>query len=297
MDRNQFDGLLAFKLVAEKRNFAAAAKELRVSPPAISKLIKQLEQRLGATLLTRTARSTSLTEAGLKFLVEAAPAIEQLMAAMKEVGTHGEKPAGKLRLNVPTMLYPNYLKKIVASFLKKYPDVSVELCLENAASDIFERGFDAGIRVSDILAKDMIAIKLFGPIRFVVAGSPKYLNQKGRPKHPKELLVQDCIRIGIGERVYSGWEFENRGKAFDVEVKGSLVMNDSILALDAAIDGMGLIYTNEDAIIDKVDSGKLEIVLNQYASTSTGYYLYYPHRSQVQPKLRAFIDHIKEYGK
>ncbi|AFY02516.1 LysR substrate-binding domain-containing protein [Bdellovibrio bacteriovorus] len=295
MDRNQLDGLLALKLVAEKRNFTAAAKELGVSPPAISKMIKQLEQRLGTTLLTRTARSTSPTEAGEAFLSQAAPALEHILTAMKEVGSLGGKPTGKLRLNVPTMIYPNYLKKIIASFTKKYPDVSVEVCLENAATDIFARGFDAGIRVSDILAKDLVAIKLFGPIRFVVVGSPKYLDKMGRPKHPKELLSHNCIRVGVGERIYGNWEFESRGKALRVEVKGSLIMNDSILALDAAIDGTGLLYITEDAVSDKLNSGKLEVVLNQFAPTSSGYYLYFPQRSQVHPKLRVFIEHLKSF--
>jgi DNA-binding transcriptional LysR family regulator len=293
MDRNQLDGLLALRLVAERRNFTAAAAELGISPPAISKLVKQLEKRLGVTLLTRTTRSTSPTEAGERFLSQAGPALEQILAAMKDVGSLGRKPGGRLRLNVPTLIYPGYLKKVVSSFSRKYPDVSVELHFENAATDVFERGFDAGIRVSDILAKDMIAIKLFGPLRFVVAGAPKYFNRAGRPKHPKDLLTHNCIRIGTGNRLYDRWEFESKGKAFEVQVKGSLIMNDSMLALDEAVDGGGLIYATEDAITDKIDSGKLEIVLKQFAPSSTGYYLYYPQRSQVQPKLRAFIEHLK----
>lgn len=294
MDKNQLDGLLALKLVAEKRNFTAAALALRVSPPAISKMIKQLEQRLGVTLLIRTTRATSLTEAGERFLRQASPALEQILAAINDARNFAEKPSGRLRMNIPPAMYANYLKRVVLSFIKKYPDVSVELCFENAATDIFERGFDAGIRVSDILAKDMIALKLFGPVHFVIAGSPKYFNKVGRPTHPKELLTHNCIRVGVGDRVYDKWEFENKGKAFEVQVKGSLIMNDSLLALDAAIEGAGLIYTNEDAITDKVDSGKLEIVLSKFAPSSDGYYLYYPQRSQVHPKLRAFIDHVKE---
>ena len=287
------DGLLALKLVAERRNFTAAAEELGISPPAISKLIKQLEGRLGVTLLTRTTRTTSLTEAGERFLRQAGPALEQILEAIKGVGTLGAKPSGRLRLNVPTLIYPNYLKELVASFSRKYPDVTVEIHFENAATDIFERGFDAGIRVSDILAKDMIAIRLFGPIRFVVVGSPRYFARAGRPRQPKDLLAHNCVRIGTGTRIYDSWEFESKGKAFDVQVTGSLIVNDSMLALDTALEGSGLMYTSEDAIADKIESGKLEIVLNQFAPKSAGYYLYYPQRSQVQPKLRAFIDHIK----
>jgi DNA-binding transcriptional LysR family regulator len=297
MDKDQLDGLLALKLVADKRNFAAAAKTLRISPSAISKMIRQLEARLGVTLLTRTTRATSLTEAGERFLSQAGPALEVILAAIRDAGSFAEKPAGRLRLNVPQLIYPNFLKAVVASFVKKYPDVTVEIFFENAATNIFERGFDAGIRVSDILAQDMIGLKLLGPIRWVIAGAPKYFDKFGRPEHPKDLLSHDCICVGAGERVYDRWEFENEDKKFAVQVRGSLIMNDATLALDAALDGFGLLYTNEIALIDKIEAGKLEIVLDRYAGISTGIYLYYPQRSQVHPKLRAFIEHVKEYPK
>jgi DNA-binding transcriptional LysR family regulator len=216
---------------------------------------------------------------------------------MADAGSLAEKPAGRLRLNVPQMVYPQFLKPVVTSFLKRYPDVTVEICFQNAATDIFERGFDAGIRVSDILAKDMVALKLFGPLRHVIAGAPEYFKKRNRPKHPKDLLSHDCINVGVGDRIYDRWEFERKGKAFEVQVKGSLIMNDALLAMDLALDGAGLIYTNEDIIVDKVGAGDLEIVLGDYAPTSTGCYLYFPQRSQVHPKLRAFIEHVKKYKK
>ncbi|RWL19327.1 MULTISPECIES: LysR substrate-binding domain-containing protein [Mesorhizobium] len=294
MDKNQLDGLLALKLVADKRNFTAAAKALRISPSAISKMIRQLEARLGVTLLTRTTRATSLTEAGERFLSQAGPALELILAAMNDAGSSAEKPAGRLRLNVPQLIYPNFLKPVVASFVQKYPEVTIEIFFENAATNIFERGFDAGIRISDILAQDLVALKLLSPIRWVVAGAPEYLDKFGRPEHPKDLLSHDCICVGAGDRIYDRWEFENEGKEFSVQVKGSLIMNDATLALDAALDGFGLLYTSEVALMDKVDAGKLEIVLDRYAATSAGIYLYYPHRSQVHPKLRAFIEHVKD---
>jgi DNA-binding transcriptional LysR family regulator len=293
MDKDQLDGLVAFALVAEKRNFTAAAEALRISPSAVSKMIRQLEARLGVTLLTRTTRATSLTEAGEKFLNQAGPALEAIASAINEAGNAADKPAGRLRLNVPQMVYPNFLKSAVASFIEKYPDVTVELFFENAATNIFERGFDAGIRLSDILAKDVVALKLFGPVRFVVAGSPAYLKHAGPPEHPKDLLSHHCICVGAGSRIYDRWEFESEGKEFEVQVKGPLIMNDTILATDAALEGLGLVYITEDAIMDKVENGQLEIVLDPYAGISTGIYLYYPQRSQVHPKLRAFINHVK----
>lgn len=294
MEKDQLDGLLALKLVAEKKNFTAAAKELKVSPPAISQMIKQLESRLGVSLLARTTRSTHLTEAGERFLNQAGPALDQILEAVHDVGVYAVKPSGLLRLNVPRIIYPNLLEPIVSSFAKKYPDICVEVFFEDQQSDIVASGFDAGIRLSDILAKDMVAIKLQGPVRFVIAGSPKYFNKMGRPKHPKDLLKHNCLCIRVGHSsLYDRWEFEHKGEAFEVQVKGSLILNDSLVMLESALAGLGLVYTAESAIANKVSSGKLEIVLSPFSATSTGFYLYYPQRSQVLPKLRAFLDHMK----
>jgi DNA-binding transcriptional LysR family regulator len=295
MDNARLDGLIALKLVAEKRNFSAAAKELRISPSAISQIIRQLESRVGLALLTRTTRSTSLTEAGERFLNQAGPALDQILVALDAVGSYAAKASVLLRLNMPRLIYPTYLAPIVASFTKKYPEVCVEIFFEDQVSDVVESGFDAGIRLSDILAKDMVALKLYGPVKFVTAAAPKYLNKRGRPAHPKDLLSHDCLRVRFGKSgIYDRWEFEQKGKEFQVQVSGSLIMNDSTVMQAAAIDGAGVIYTVEDAIADKVKSGKLEIVLSQFGPSSAGFYLYYPQRSQVQPKLRAFIDHLKE---
>jgi DNA-binding transcriptional LysR family regulator len=294
MDKDQLDGLVAFALVAEKRNFTAAADALRISPSAISKMIRQLEARLGVTLLTRTTRATSLTEAGEKFLLQAGPALETILGAMNEAGREADKPAGRLRLNVPQTVYPNFLKPVVASFTEKHPEVTVEIFFENAATNIFERGFDAGIRISDILAKDVVALKLFGPLRWIVAGSPTYLKRYGRPEHPKDLLSHACLCAGSGSRVYDRWEFEENGKEFEVQVTGPLILNDVLLAINSAAEDLGLVYCSEDTISDKLESGLLQQVLVPYSATSTGAYLYYPQRSQVHPKLRAFIEHLKE---
>lgn len=293
MQLDQLNGLLALKAVADARNFTAAARQFRVSPSAISQAIKQLEQRLGVALLSRTTRSTSLTEAGERFLSQAGPALDHVLAALADVGTYAQSPTGLLRLNLPRQIYRFYMAPLIASFTRKHPQIAVELFFEDQQSDVVEKGFDAGIRLSDILAKDVVAIKLFGPIRFVTAASPQYLDRMGRPKHPEDLLAHNCICPRLGAGLYERWEFEHKGKEFEVQVKGTLIMNNSFLMLDAAADGAGIIYTTEHAIRDKVRSAKLEIVLNQYASSSEGFYLYYPKRSQVLPKLRAFIEHIK----
>lgn len=297
MYQDQLNGLLALKRVADERNFTAAAKILGVSPSAVSQAIKQLEQRLGVALLSRTTRSTSLTEAGERFLSQAGPALDQVLMALESVGSYAEKPSGLLRLNLPKQVYSFFMAPLVASFVKKYPEITVELFFEDQQSDVVEKGFDAGIRLSDILAKDVVAIKLYGPVRFVTAASPRYLNQMGRPQHPKDLLLHNCIRPRLRSGPYERWEFQQKDNVFQVQVKGSLILNDSLLMLDAAVNDGGVVYTTEDAIQDKVRVGELEVILDEFAWISTGFFLYYPKRSQVLPKLRAFIDHVKSESK
>ncbi len=297
MYSDPLNGLLALKTVAETRNFTAAAKALGVSPSAISQTIRQLEQRLGVALLSRTTRSTAVSEAGERFLSQAGPALDQILIALESVGTYAEKPSGLLRINLPRQFYLFHLAPLVASFARRYPEITIELFFEDQQSDIFEKGFDAGIRLSDILAKDVVALKLFGPVRFVAAASPAYLDVTGRPEHPEDLLAHNCILPRLGARIYERWEFEDAGKDFQVQVKGSLIINDSLLLMKAAEDGLGIIYSAEEAVKSKVREGTLEIILAQFAATSAGFYLYYPARSQVLPKLRAFIDHITSEGR
>jgi DNA-binding transcriptional LysR family regulator len=294
MNLDQLNGLLALKAIADTRNFTKAARIFGVTPSAVSQTIKQLEQRVGVALLSRTTRNTTLTEAGEKFLNQAGPALDQVLSALENVGAYAKQPSGLLRINLPRQVFSFYLAPMFVSFMEKHPEITLDLVFDDQQTDIIEKGCDAGIRLSDILAKDVVAIKLFGPVRFVTAASPKYLNRAGRPEHPKDLLSHNCIRpYCFHESIYDKWEFENKGKDFQVQVKGSLILNDTSMMLDAAIKGAGIIYTTEAVIEDEVRAGELEIVLKRYACTSTGFYLYYPTRSQVLPKLRAFIDHVK----
>jgi DNA-binding transcriptional LysR family regulator len=291
---DQLDGLIALRTVSSLRSFTAAAKELGLTPSAISQTIKQLEEKMGITLLSRTTRSISVTEAGEKFLNEAGPGIDQILSAFDSVGNYATKATGTLRLNLPRAAYRSFMGHLVKTFKEKYPDVTVELYFEDAKVDVVGSGFDAGVRLSDILAKDMVAIKLFGPVNFVTAGSPHYFGKHGRPQHPKDLLVHQCILTRLGFGIYDRWEFEQKGKEFQVHVKGSLIMNESGFQINAAVDGQGIIYTSEDSIKKELESGELEIVLDKYKTSSSGYYLYYPKKSQVLPKLRAFIDHVQK---
>ena len=298
MVRLRLNGLLALKLVAEKRSFAAAAPELGISAPAMSQLIKHLETKLGVVLLTRTTRAVTPTAAGERFLKEAGPAIDTILNVLDSLSSEAEKPSGLLRLNVLKLAYPLHIEPLIASFSKKYPDVSVECYLDDAPSDVVQEGFDAGVRLSDILAKDMVAIKLFGPVKFITVASPKYLAKMGRPMHPRDLHTHRCIvgRSGAS-RLYDRWEFEQKSGDFEVHVKASLITNDPLLMVNCAVNGLGVMYATEELVREKLKSGKLEAILSQFATSSAGYYLYYPSRSQVQPKLRAFIEHVRSHEK
>ncbi len=298
MNSDQLNGLMALKAVAEKRNFTHGAELLGISPSAMSQAIKQLEKRMGVTFLSRTTRSTSLTEAGERFLKEAGPALNQLLAAIDNVKSYSNKPSGKLRINLPRVVYPNILEPLVTSFIKKYPEVSVELYFEDELSDLIEGGFDAGVRLTELTAKDMVAIKIFGPIKHVVVASPSYLDKMGRPKHPRELVDHNCLTFRFGKAsIYDRWEFEHRNKEFRVQVKGSMISNESSALHRAAIDGMGMVYSIEEIIQAELKSKKLEKILEPYACKGDGFYLYFPSASQVLPKLRAFIDHVREISR
>ena len=286
---------MALKLVVKHRSFTQAANDLNISAAAISKIISNLEEKMGVTLLTRTTRTVSLSQAGEIFLEQAGPAIDQILIAQENIRDFGSKPSGTLKLNMPGVFYPYYLSKIMNSFLEKYPDITVDIYSDDLATDIFERGFDAGVRVDDIIAKDLIAYKLFGPIKFVAAASPKYLKRNGTPKHPKELLKHNCIRhrFGISHGVYDKWEFIDKKKEFTVSVSGNLILNTSETIRHAGLNDVGIIYTEIGNIQEDIDKGKLTLLFEKFTTQSEAYYLYYPHRSHISSALRAFIDHVK----
>lgn len=294
MNSDQLNGLVALKAVAEKKNFTQGAEALGISPSAISQAIRTLEKRMGVALLSRTTRSTSLTEAGERFLREAGPALDQLIAAVNNVGTYNNRPSGKLRINLPRVV-ATVIEPWVASFIHEYPDVTVELYFEDELSDLVEGSFDAGIRLTELTAKDMVAVNIFGPITFVVAGSPTYFKEKGRPKQPKDLVDHSCLIFRFGRTsLYDRWEFQTKGAETKVLVKGSLISNDGGAILNATKRGLGLSFQIEELIQEEIREGKLEIVLKSHALKEAGFYLYFPKTSQIMPKLRAFIDHIKK---
>jgi DNA-binding transcriptional LysR family regulator len=290
------NGLIALKIVAEKNNFTTAAKEIGVSTSAISQTIKQLEKKLGCTLLNRTTRSISLTEIGAYFLSQYKPSLEQLLNTMEQMGTYTGKPIGTLRLNLPRGAWSVVIKPVLAGFQKKYPEIIVELFFEDNLVDMVSGGFDAGIRVSEMTAGDMTAIRVSKPFRFMVAGSPNYLKKHGIPKHPKDLLKHNCIHYKFAAGyIYKRWEFEENGRDISIETQGTLIVNDPLIITEMGVKDMGLIYLTDDILKHYVEKNELSFVLEDFASHSDGYYLYYPNVSQVSPKLRAFIDYMKDY--
>jgi len=287
------DGVEAFLSVAEHRSFRKAAAALGVTPSAISQAVRALEARVGAALFSRTTRSVGLTEAGERFLSRAKPAFEELVAAGEVARDLGQRPAGLLRLAVPRSVMPILLEPLVASFCKAYPDVEVEIAASEKLIDIVAEGFDAGIRLGQFIAADMVAVPLTPPLRLGIVASPAYLARRGVPELPGDLRRHACLRMRRSNRALALWSLNDNGRAIEVSVSGPFIANDFPTILGAAIEGMGLAQMPEPIAAQAIAAGKLVPVLEPFAPMAPGVFLYYPDRRQVMPKLRAFIDHVK----
>lgn len=295
MKNDVLQGLQTVEAVAERGSFSAAATALGVTPSAVSQAVKQVEDRLGIALFNRTTRSMSLTEAGARLIRQVGPALADIGAALEEAASTSDAPTGLLRINMPKMIYRHSIQPMIRDFMARYPDIRLELFFENAATDIVAEGFDVGIRASEILAKDMIAMKLLGPVRYLIVGSPDYIARHGEPVHPKDLTAYNCLCGRLGSTLYDHWGFETDGVEFHVHVSGNLIINDAELMLQAAADGLGFAFATDEAVHERVAAGELQVVLDDYACNTEGFYLYYPSRSDNQPKLKAFVDHAIEW--
>ncbi|SBV34278.1 Transcriptional regulator, LysR family [uncultured Sphingopyxis sp.] len=289
------DGIEAFLRVAERRSFSAAAADLGVSPSAISQTIKTLEARVGAPLFMRTTRSVGLTQAGEMFLERAAPAYSGLADAYEAARNLGNRPAGRLRINLMRGAVQPLFEPIIAGFCETYPDIELEIYADDALADLSAGGFDAGVRMGESLDADVIAVRLTGPFRFVVAAAPAYLDKHGRPETPEELRDHRCIRFRLATGALMPWTFEKGNREYDVGVTGPVIVNDWIAALVAIRAGVAMGMMAEPMAKAMVASGELELVLTDYCAATSGLFLYYPGRKQVMPKLRAFIDYVREY--
>src|SRR5437763_12147024 len=287
------DGVEAFLSVAQHRNFRKAAAELGVTPSAISQAVRTLEARIGAALFIRTTRSVGLAEAGERFLSRAKPAFEELVAASEVARDLGQRPAGLLRLAVPRAVVPFLLEPLIASFCQANPEVEVEITASAEMVDIAAEGFDAGIRLGQLIAADMIAVRLSPPFPFVVVGSPEYLRRQRRPERIDDLRQHACLRMRRSNGSIAPWSFVDGNKTGEAIVSGPLIANDFPTILGAAIEGVGLAQVPEPIAAGPVKAGKLVRVLEPFAPIAPGVFLYYPSRHQMTPKLRAFIDHVK----
>ena len=287
------DGVEAFLSVAKNRNFRKAAAELRVTPSAISQAVRTLEARIGAALFIRTTRSVGLTEAGERFLARAKPAFEELVAASEVARDLGQRPAGRLRLTVPRSVVPILLEPLIASFCQAFPEVEVEVAASEELVDLATGGFDAGVRMGQFIAADMIAVRLTPPFPFVVVGSPEYLRQRGRPERIDDLRQHACLRIRRSNGSVGSWSFVDGNKPVEAIVSGPLIAYDFPTLLGAAMEDMGLAQVPEPLSASLVRAGKLVPLLQPFAPMAPGVFLYYPSRHQMMPKLRAFVDHVK----
>jgi len=289
--------LNAFVGVARSGGFRQASRATGVSASALSETVRRLEDRLGVRLLNRTTRSVVPTEAGARLLDRLGPALGEVEAALDTVKGLGDRPAGTLKLNVPVSVAVMVLPGIVPAFLKAYPDIILEIVAEERFVDVLAAGCDAGIRYEERLEQDMIATPI-GPRRqrFAAAAAPAYLERRGRPEHPRDLLNHDCLRGRGSSGAIPPWEFERDGEIVMVDPPGPLIINLGAaveVAVQAAIAGSGVVFLFEDWLRPHLDSGALEPVLPEWWQAFSGPFLYYPGRRHVPAPLRAFVDFIR----
>jgi DNA-binding transcriptional LysR family regulator len=293
----ELQDLYAFLAVVQAGGFREGARASGTSASALSEAVRRLETRLGVRLLNRTTRSVLPTEAGARLAERLVPALGEVEAALDVVNSFRDRPTGTLRLNVPATVSRLVLPAIVPPFLRTYPEIRLEVIVEDSFVDMLAAGCDAGIRYDERLEQDMIAVPI-GPRfqRFATAASPGYLDAHGRPEHPRDLLGHACMRGQFASGAMPIWEFERDGDIVRVDPGGPLIVRLGAavdLAVDAAISGLGVIHLFEDWLRPHLDSGALEPVLEPWWQTFTGPFLYYPGRRHLPAPLRAFVDFIR----
>jgi DNA-binding transcriptional LysR family regulator len=295
MRGNGFAEMNAFVAVADHGSFTKAASSLAVSITTVSQSIRALEDRLGVRLLNRTTRSVALTEAGERLLERIRPLLTGFEEALDSVNAFRDKPAGRLRVTVAPPVSRKVLAPLLAEFLERYPDIALEISVDGAITDIVAAKFDAGIRIGNRLDRDMIAIRIMDGMNFVAVASPDYLTRHGSPSAPRDLAAYNCIRLRLPDGTLLPWRFTEDGDAFEVEVEGSVVVNDGDLALRAALDGVGIHYALTDCVVPLIAEGRLVALLDNHTPPPTEpFFLYYPSRRQNTVALQVFIDCLRD---
>lgn len=294
MGIENYDQLAIFVLVARERSFTRAAAQLGMSQPALSRSMRQLEERLGVRLLARTTRSVSPTEAGEQLLNVIAPRFEEIDTELAQLNAFRDKPAGRIRITAGEHAALTVMQPMLGKLLPAYPDLNIEVIVDYGFTDIVAEGYDAGIRLGEQVAKDMIAVRVGPELRMAVVGSPDYFARHPKPKSPHDLTRHNCITIRLP--TYGGiyvWEFEKKGQELKVRVEGQLVFNNIAMRLGAALEGLGLAYMPEDLVHAHVQAGTLVQVLQDWCSPFPGYHLYYPSRRQSSPAFTLLRDALR----
>lgn len=284
----------AFVTVAERRSFAKAAVQLGISRSRLSETIRELEARLGVRLLNRTTRSVAPTAAGEQFVAQVAPALGVIRESMEAVNQHRTSPAGLLRLNTSAGAARQILSPIIFEYLRRYPEMAVDIVTEGRLVDIVKDGFDAGVRLADSVPGDMVAVPLGPEQRLIVVGSPGYLKGRALPETPHDLRTHDCIRIRLPSGGIYRWEFARRGEKVVIDVSGRVTLDEANLMHEAALAGLGLAYLSAWWAATDVTEGRLVQVLADWTPPFPGLCLYYPGRRHVPSGLRALIDLLRE---
>jgi DNA-binding transcriptional LysR family regulator len=290
---SDFGQLRAFAAVASLRSFSRAAALLGVSASAVSQSVRGLEERVGIQLLNRTTRSVSLTQAGELLFARVRPAVAEIGAALGDAQRYGARPAGTVRVLSFRFSAARFITPILAEFSAAYPEITLDITLNDEVVDIVGSGFDAAIRIGELIERDMVAVRLSPDLSQIAVAAPDYLAQYGTPRHPRDLAAHRCVgwRLPGRDRVYE-WEFFEDGKWFEVAVKGPLIASDKEFGLKAAIDGAGIAFTIREMAEAAIADGRLVPLLEQWAAPFPGYFLCYPAQRQMAPALRAFIDAV-----
>jgi len=294
MEREDWGSLAAFAVVAEERSFTRASARLGVSPSALSHTIRRLEEKLRVQLLARSTRSVSTTQAGERLLARLNPAINEISTAVAELGAISGRPSGHIRISAPGEAARRVIAPALPKFVRHYPDIVVEVLIEQAFTNIVERRLDAGIRLGESVEKDVVAVPVSGPLRMAVIASPAYVARHGIPRTPRDLRSHRCInlRLPAAGTIYK-WEFERGAEKMEIAVDGPLIFDAGGMMVDAALAGLGIGYVLEDRAREHFKAGKLVRLLQDWCPPFPGFHLYYPGRRQLSPALGAFIEAIR----
>ncbi len=291
---DELDGMATFVALAETKGFRAAGDRLGVTHSAVSQAVRRLEERLGVALVRRTTRSTHLTDAGDRLYAALRPALDEVRAAVADVGEMGNTPRGMLRLHSSRAAETMFGESLLAGFLTAYPHIQLDLVVSDAPVDIVADGYDAGIQLGGVIDKDMIAVPVTGDLRLAVVGSPSYFARRGVPRHPRDLTQHECLNWhATAEAPPYRWEFTENGRDFSVTVPARVISTDAALNRRLVTAGIGVTMAYKAHVRDALARGDLVAVLEKFTAPFPGYYLYYPQRRHASRVLRALIDHIR----